>query len=140
MPKPPILVTGVTTGRWGRFILSSGTKHIVADATAPRGGPGESFGAGELVMASLCSCALALVVEAARDRGLPKLEAAIECSYVTDPDDRTRMSELTAVLRVAGVDADTARALLDAFINICPIWNTLARTTPHTSRVELLPA
>jgi uncharacterized OsmC-like protein len=138
MAKPPIIVTGTTTQRWGRFILSAGAKHIVADATALRGGPGEAFGAGELVMASLCSCGLALVVEAARDHGLPLAEAQIECSYVTDPEDRTRMSELVAVLRVAGVDLTAGQQLLDAFIKVCPIWNTLARSTPHASRVELL--
>ncbi len=140
MSKAPPVVTAVTTGRYGRFVISSGTKHMVADATAARGGPGEAMGAAELVLASLCSCGLALVVEAARDRNLPLAQAQIETSYTTDPKDRTRMSHLSATLGIAGVDLTTGRELLDAFVTVCPIWNTLARSTPHEARVELLDA
>ena len=131
-------VSAVTTGRFGRFVISSGAKHVVADSTAARGGPGEAMGAGELLLASLCSCGLALVTEAARERGLALSGARIETTYTTDPEDRTRMSRLAVTLGVAGVDRDAGQGLLDAFTQVCPIWNTLARSTPHEAHLELL--
>ena len=125
----PIPVVSARSIEAGRYLLAAGTNHFVADATVSRGGKGEAVLASELYLSSLVTCGLALVTEAARQRGLDDSLFGAEASYVVDPEDGTRFEKVSIEFVLAEVDDDTADALLKSFTDICPIYNTVARDT-----------
>ena len=122
-------VTATITSTPGRFLVSARQVHFVADASASRGGKGEAVLAAELLLASLATCGLALVTDAARVRASTLAGAEIETSYTVDPEDKTRFSVLALRFRLAGVQRREAEELVRAFTDTCPIYNTIARTT-----------
>lgn len=132
-------VNAVTTGKHGRFLMSVRQNHFVADATVKSSGPGEAPGAAEWLLTSLCSCALALIVQAAQNRADPMDRAELDATYTSDAEDVTRIKRIVLHLRVTGVDQAAADALLLAFTSRCPIWNTVARTTPCEATAEAVP-
>ena len=123
--------SGATTGIPGRFIMSARGAQIVADASAASGGPGEAFVAQELYLASIATCALAVIDMQARAQ---QLEPGVHVGAESDVDG-TRYRSVTLAFRFTGVAQDQAEALVAAFTAVCPIYNTLARTTPVTITV-----
>lgn len=119
--------SATTTALPGRFVVSARGAHIVADTPAARGGPGEAPSAAELMLSSLAVCGLSIVTRTARERGDALAGATIEATYALAPGDRTRIERLGLVLRACGVDQGAADALLRAFTEACPIWNTVVR-------------
>ena len=130
---------GMTTGMAGRFIMSARTSQIVADATTVKGGPGEAFVAQELFLASLATCALAVIDHAAREAGLPS-QVHVQTESDIDPADTTRYRSVTMAFRFAGVAQGQAEVLVAAFTAVCPIYNTLARTTSVAVTVHAIAA
>jgi uncharacterized OsmC-like protein len=129
MPEDP-RVTARTTDQPGRFLVSARSVHVVGDATPARGGSGEAFVAAEFMLAALANCGLAIVCDEARKRGNGMTAAAVETTYTVDPDDRTRFRRLGMQFRFTGIAQAEADALVRAFTDACPIYNTIARTTP----------
>jgi uncharacterized OsmC-like protein len=129
MPEDP-RVTARATEQPGRFIVSARNVHVVGDATPARGGLGEAFVAAEFMLAALANCGLAIVCDEARKRGLAPSATSVETTYTVDPDDRTRFRRLGMQFRFAGIAQSDATALVQAFTDACPIYNTIARTTP----------
>ena len=129
-------VSATTTDTAGRFVLTARQVHVVTDASAARGGPGEALQAAELFLASLATCGLAMVTEAARTRESALTGATARTSYTVHPEDRTRFSIVRLHFRLAGVGRAEAEELVRAFIEGCPIYNTIARTTPAEITVE----
>ena len=126
--------SGMTTGMAGRFIMSARSAQIVADASTASGGPGEAFVAQELFLASIATCALAVIDKAAREQRLaPSVHVGAESDI--DADDTTRYRSVMLHFRFAGVGQEQAEGLVAAFTAVCPIYNTLARTTPVTITV-----
>jgi uncharacterized OsmC-like protein len=119
-----------TTDQPGRFIISARHVHLVGDATAARGGTGEAFVAAEFMLSALATCGLAIVSDEARKRGLKPSATLVDTSYTVDPDDNTRFRHLSMVFRFTGLSRPEADALVRAFTDRCPIYNTIARTTP----------
>lgn len=119
-----------TTQTPGRFLLSARQAHFVADASRARGGPAEAPVAAELFLSSLAACSLAVIADTARSQGvgLPSVEVAT--SYEVDPADGTRFARVALDFRFAGVPSGQAEALVQVFKDVCPIYNTVARTTP----------
>ncbi|RBL86430.1 hypothetical protein DDE05_10440 [Streptomyces cavourensis] len=64
-------VSSTTIGQAGRYLLSARDQHLVADATASRGGPGQAWLAGELLLAALATCAHAVIESHAKEQGWP---------------------------------------------------------------------
>jgi uncharacterized OsmC-like protein len=129
MPTDPTAAAR-TTDQPGRFLVSARDVHFVADATAARGGTGEALVAAELFLSSLAACGLAIVTDEARKRGSAMRSATVNTTYTIDPDDRTRFRRVGMQFRLAGVTQDEATSLVAAFTASCPIYNTVARTTP----------
>jgi uncharacterized OsmC-like protein len=119
-----------TTDQSGRFLVSARAVHIVADATPVRGGSGEALVAAELFLGSLATCGLAIVTDEAKKRGATLRAASVETTYTIDPDDKTRFRRVGMQFRLTGVTQAEATALVAAFTASCPIYNTVARTTP----------
>ena len=130
--------SGVTTGMPGRFIMSARAAQIVADASPAAGGPGEAFVAQELYLASIATCALAVIDMKARAQQLAP-HVHVDAETEIDPDDTTRYRSATLAFRFTGVAQDQAEALVAAFTAVCPIYNTLARATPVAVTVTAAP-
>ena len=129
MPADPT-ATARTTDQPGRFLLSARDVHFVADASSARGGTGEALVAAELFLSSLAACGLAIVTDVARKRGSTMRSATVNTTYRIDPDDKTRFRRVGMQFLLAGVTQDEATSLVAAFTASCPIYNTVARTTP----------
>lgn len=129
-------VTGVSTSISGRFIISARENNFVADATEKRGGLEQALLASELFLSSLVTCGLSIIANTAYDRGLPINSLRFGASYAVDPDDRTRFEVVNLDINVAGVSRADAESLVKEFTNRCPIYNTVARTTPIRSTVS----
>lgn len=129
-PDGTVTVHAATTDIGGRFLLSAGSRHFVSDARAASGGPGEAVTAGELLLSSLASCALAVIQHHAAELGFAAGRARVETRFTRDPEDGTRYAEI--VVRAALPELDRARGqqLLDRFTATCPIYNTLRRGGP----------
>jgi len=123
-------VVARTTDQPGRFIVSARGVHVVGDATPNRGGTGEAFVAAEFMLSALANCGLAIVADEARKKGLGAPAITVETTYTVDPDDRTRFRRLGMRFHFAGLKQPDADALVRAFTDACPIYNTIARTTP----------
>ncbi len=129
MPEDP-RVTARATSQPGRFLVSARHVHVVGDATPARGGTGEAFVAAEFMLSALATCGLAIVCDEAGKRGLAPSATSVETTYTVDPDDRTRFRRLGMTFRFTGIAQTEADALVRAFTDACPIYNTIARTTP----------
>jgi uncharacterized OsmC-like protein len=126
--------SGVTTGVPGRFVMSTRSAHIVSDATTRRGGAGEAFVAQELFLASLATCALAVIDDEARKAGVrPRISVEVESEI--DPDQGPGYRAARLAFRFEGVAQEQAETFVAAFVAVCPIYYTLARTTPVTITV-----
>lgn len=124
------LVTGATTGRTGRYVISAGHNHFVSDARASAGGPDEAVKAGELLLGALASCSLGLVQKAAGERAIALPGASVDVSYLRDAEDPTRYSYIRLSFSLPGVAREEALGLIEAFTSRCPIYNTLKRGGP----------
>ena len=129
MPADP-QVTARSTDQPGRFLVSARVVHIVADASPARGGTGEALVAAELFLSSLAACGLAIVTDVARTSGSTLRSASVDTTYTIDPDDKTRFRRVAMHFRFAGIAPAEATSLVAAFTGSCPIYNTIARTTP----------
>jgi uncharacterized OsmC-like protein len=123
-------VTARSTDQSGRFLVSARTVHIVADASPARGGTGEALVAAELFLSSLAACGLAIVTDEARKRGHVLRGASVDTTYTIDPEDKTRFRRVAMHFRFAGIAPAEVTSLVAAFTASCPIYNTIARTTP----------
>lgn len=122
-------------GLAGRYIVSSRHNHLVSDGRVSQGGPGEAFFAGELLLASLVSCALGLVLK--RTRELGGEDVVVEAQFLRDPEDATRFREMSLDFRFRGLDAAQAEEAVTFFTARCPIYNTLHRGGPIIVRSHL---
>lgn len=113
-----------------RFLVSARNVHVVGDASSARGGTGEAFVAAEFMLSSLATCGPAIVTDVARQRGAKLTAASVDSTYTVDPEDTTRFRRVAMHFRFGGVGQAEADVLVRAFTDACPIYNTIARTTP----------
>ena len=125
-----VAITTSAIGIPGRYLVSAGRNHFISDARASAGGPGEAVTAGELLLASLGSCSLALIHKAAGERGDALTSASVDVAFRRDVTDSTRYEWIRIVAKLGGVDEAAAAALIGAFTEACPIYNTLKRGGP----------
>jgi uncharacterized OsmC-like protein len=130
-----VRVSGRSTGTAGRYLVSAGSRHFVSDARAATGGPGEAVSAGDLLLSSLASCALAVIQHQAADRGVALGAVQVDAEFERDPEDSTRYRYIAVRAHLPGLPREQAQDLLDRFTATCPIYNTLRRG--GTVRAEL---
>lgn len=122
----------------GRQIISAGTNHFVADRKASSGGPGEAVQAGELLLAALASCAIAVIEKTAEAEGSRPAGVEIDASLERDPENGTRYREIALAIAIGGVTQQTAERLVAAFTDTCPIYNTIRRGGTITVQAGVL--
>ena len=130
-------IRATSTAMPGRHLIDARHNHFVADSTEARGGRGEAPVATELFLASLATCALAVITDQARQRGLAAHEYRAEVSTRPDPADTTRFERIDFKFHLPGIAKADAEALVEAFTAVCPIYNTAARTTPVSIAVDV---
>lgn len=134
-PDAVVGISARSTATPGRFIVSAGARHFVSDARVATGGPGEAVNAGELLLSSLASCALAVIQHHAADTGVALGAVQVDAEFQRDADDGTRYAWIAVRAHLPGLPRAQAQALLDRFTATCPIYNTLRRG--GTVRAEL---
>jgi uncharacterized OsmC-like protein len=132
-----VTIAATSIATTGRHLIDVRHNHFVADSTALRGGTGEAPVATELFLAALATCALAVITDAARTRQLRAGEYRAEVSTAVDPQDTTRFLDIAFSFRMPGIAKSEAEALVREFTEVCPIYNTAARTTPVSIAVEV---
>ncbi len=132
-----VTITARSTAAPGRHLIDIRHNHLVADSTPARGGSGEAPVATELFLASLATCALAVITDQARQRGIAAREYRADVSTSVDPADSTRFETIAFTIRLPGIAKAVAEELVGEFTKICPIYNTAARTTPVSITVEV---
>lgn len=108
----------------GRFVIGARANHLVTDS---RLGPGESIQAGELLLSSLVSCAMANFEANARELGLPVTGIEVDAAHARGATDPTRYDFTRVTVTVRGVGQAAADALGERFVATCPIYNTIRR-------------
>ncbi|VCU68044.1 OsmC-like protein [Pigmentiphaga humi] len=126
----PNQALATTTGQPGTWLLRSRHNYLVSGATPERGGTGEPWLAGELLVAALASCATSIVADAAAGRGLALHYLSVSASSERDPDEPGRYAAITLAFDLEGPSRQEAEALVAEFQATCPIYGTLSRGAP----------
>ena len=111
----------------GRFIARTRDLFLVTDAPANRGGEELAWGANELVLSAIGSCAVSSVAAFAREEGVPLTDVHAEARSARDPEDPTRYAWVALEVTTDGVDQDVAERLVQRFFANCPVWGTVSR-------------
>jgi len=124
------------TRQSGRYLLHSRDQHLVADATQTRGGPGEAWSAGELLLAALLTCANAVIESEALARKIALVDLQIDGSCKADAERKGHYSSIRLAITIAGPAQEQAEELVDAFTSVCPIYGSLSRGAPVSLTVN----
>ena len=113
-------VRAVSSGTFGRVLLSARDQHLVVDGPAQNGCPGEAVTPAELFLGGVVTCAVELVEVIARERGVALEGARAVIHGEMDPSTRVRedvnlFSSVTLDFELAGVGDEDAAALVEAF-------------------------
>ncbi|RJG00994.1 OsmC family protein [Noviherbaspirillum sedimenti] len=122
--------TSALTRQTGRYLLSARDQHLVADATQSRGGPGEAWSAGELLLSALLTCANAVIQSVALERNIALLDARIDGSCEADPERQGHYAHIRLDIQLDGPSQEEAEELVFAFTAVCPIYGSLSRGAP----------
>ena len=109
-----------STDTFGRVLWSCRDQHFVADGPVHNGCPGEAVTPAELFLAGVAACGVELLEVLARAQDVPLRAVRAEIEGELDPgspvrDDLTVFNSVRLSLRLAGVTAEQADALVDAF-------------------------
>lgn len=119
-----------TIGQQGRYLLSAREQHLIADATASRGGPGEAWLAAELLLAALATCAQAVIESSAREQGVALRAVRVNGEAEADEARPGHYAFVRLDFELDGATDDQARALVGVYLEICPIYGSVSRGAP----------
>ncbi len=113
-------VGAVSSGTFGRVLVSARDQHLVVDGPVQNGCPGEAIGPAELFLSGVATCGVELIEVLARDLGIPLQSVGSTIEAEQDPSKRARedVSTFTAVrmqLRLKGVSQEQAQELVQRF-------------------------
>lgn len=122
-----------TDGAVGKYVLSARDARVRTDS---RGHGGPEIYAGELLLGALASCALGAVEGAAAEQGVALRDLRVAVRSERGETVPPRYLWFSIDFEVRGVDEEQAEALVDVFLDVCPIYSTLAAVTPVVVRVS----
>ncbi|MCF3960140.1 OsmC family protein [Streptomyces fuscigenes] len=132
-------VTVTTTRTAGRFLAEAREQFLVTDSTGGRGGRSQAWLAGELLLASLGTCAVSSITHFAREEDAALDDVETTVGYTRDATDPTRYEEVALSVTTWGVDEDTARRLTRLYTENCPVYGTISRGGTVTVALHALP-
>jgi uncharacterized OsmC-like protein len=133
-------VTVGTTRTQGRFLAQARGQFLVTDSTAGRGGLGEAWLAGELLLGALGTCAVSSVTHFAREEGAALDDVESTVGYTRDESDPTRYEEVVLEVTTWGVGQETAERLTRLYTENCPVFGTVSRGGKVRVEVTALPS
>lgn len=116
----------------GRYVLSTRDQHLVTDSMKSRGGPGEAWSAGELLIASLVSCCNAIIESASNERAFALDDLRIKGSCEPDEGKLGHYAYVQLEIHIVGPTNAQAHELVSCFTTVCPIYGSLNRGAPVT--------
>ncbi|NYT24967.1 OsmC family protein [Alcaligenaceae bacterium] len=119
-----------STGVPGIWLSQARTQTLLSGATPANGGSGNTWLAGELLLASLNTCATSLLHAAAAEKGLALSSLRIAAESERDPDRPDHYARVHLGFTLGGVEEAQARELVEYFKRECPIYGTVSRGAP----------
>lgn len=130
----PNQALATSAGQPGTWLLKSRHNYLVSSATPERGGTGEPWVAGELLVAALASCAASIVAHAAARDGVALHHLDVAAASARDENEAGRYASITLDFDLRGPTREEAERLVEEFQAACPIYGTLSRGAPlHVS-------
>lgn len=111
----------------------------MSGASRDRGGTGEAWVAGELLMTALASCAMSIVADVAEKGGIALHDITISATSERDPNDPTRYAFVKLDFAMKGPDQAQAEHLVKEFQANCPIYGTVSRGAPLEVSIQTTP-
>ncbi|WBL73711.1 OsmC family protein [Serratia liquefaciens] len=100
---------------------------LVTDSTAARGGEAKAWLAGELLLASLATCAVSSVTAFARESNWQLADVSAEGISQRHASDETRYEKIVLTVDTAGITQQQAAELVRKFTRHCPVFGTVSR-------------
>ncbi|MBM9508221.1 OsmC family protein [Actinacidiphila acididurans] len=116
-----------TTRTQGRFLAEARERLLVVDSTDSRGGRGQAWLAGELLLAALGACATSSVTHFAREEAIALDDVEAKVSYTRHPTDPTAYEEVVLEVTTWGVTREEADLLVRLYTENCPVYGTTSR-------------
>ena len=113
-------VSARSTDMFGRVLWSCRDQHFVADGPVWNGCPGEAVTPGELFLAGVATCGVALLQVLARAGDVPLQTASVDISGELDPANPVRpdlnvFNSVTLSFLLGGVSQEQGTELVEAF-------------------------
>jgi len=121
----------------GVWVSKTRDQLLLSGPNAAKGGPGNAWAAGELLLSALNSCAAALMLSAAADKGIPLARVHVASESEKDTAQPDRYARLHVDFTLTGVSQADADTLLTYFKDNCPIYGSLSRGAPVTVKLHI---
>ena len=137
-------VGATSTAIAGRVLCSARNHHFVVDGPVQNGFPGEAITPVEVLLCGVASCGVELLQAFAMQDAIPlgrvsvQVAGAIDRSRPVRPD-ATVLNWFTADFELGGVTQDQATHLVERFKKTCPVFGSVAVSSPDvrvTVRVD----
>lgn len=123
----------------GLWISKARHHHLVSGSAPDRGGTGEAWSAGELLLAALTSCANSIVADEARKATIPLRELVVSARSEKNPDAPTHYAFVELDFVLTGADQAQAERLVARFQESCPIYGTVSRGAVLRTLIRVIP-
>lgn len=133
----PNTVETRSTGVPGVWLSQARTQLLVSGPTPNHGGSGNTWLAGELLLAALGTCATSLLHAEADARGLALASVHVAGESERDAERPDQYRHVRLHFTLGGVAAHEAEALVEHFKAQCPIYGTVSRGAPVSVSVAV---
>jgi lipoyl-dependent peroxiredoxin len=118
----PLYHTSATTkgGRNGRTSLDQGGLALAMSLPKEMGGAGDGMNPEQLFALGYSSCFGQAILAMGKKHGVDTSTAQVTAAVSLDKDDVSFMLSVTLSVRIPGVEADTAKAIVEDAHQICP--------------------
>ncbi|MDE4915188.1 OsmC family protein [Methylobacterium sp. 092160098-2] len=119
-----------STGEFARMIASFRGRHMVVDAPAYAGGPGEAAIPPELLLSAVGSCALGMFDLICSRDNIPMRECTVDIrsdftSQIQKIHGVTVYDKIAIKFIFVGISLDQARDLVNIYRATCPIYGSI---------------
>jgi uncharacterized OsmC-like protein len=129
------VVTATLSNQAGRALVNVRNNNFVVDSPGALGGPNEEINPLDLLLAAQGTCGAFIIEKAAQDGSVPlaAVTSAVEADFnpqgLRDGSVSPHIQAMRIHWQITGPDSAQAEALVDEWLQRCPIYNTLIRAT-----------
>lgn len=119
-----------STGEFARMISSFRGRHLVADAPAYAGGPGEAATPPELLLSAVGACALGMFDLICQRDNIPLKGCAVDIESYLDSSSRSEgevsvFDKITIEFVFKNITSEEAQELIKIYQSSCPIYGSV---------------